>query len=282
MTPIIDCHVHICPGEVRQNREKFLEGEPEFSAIYSDPRAVLIGASELIESMDAEQVAQSVVFGFPWRKKENFRLNNDYVLDAARRFSGRLIPFCCLDPTHPQALKEVKRCLAGGARGVGELAFYEQGLGPAALSALSPLAACLAEADLPVLLHTNEPVGHAYPGKSPMSLNQIYNLIKAHPTVKWILAHGGGGLPFFGYLKKEVRDVLANCWFDTAAFPFLYRPEALACLAGGVGPDKLLFGTDFPLLPPSRYYRDFARSGLSRQELQGLYGNNISKILTSP
>ncbi|MFW6055263.1 MAG: amidohydrolase, partial [Thermodesulfobacteriota bacterium] len=93
MTPIIDCHVHICPAEVRQNREQFLEGEPEFAAIYKDPRATLIGASELIQSMDAEQVAQSVVFGFPWRKEANFRLNNDYVLDAARRFSGRLIPF---------------------------------------------------------------------------------------------------------------------------------------------------------------------------------------------
>lgn len=280
MSQIIDCHVHICPREVRQKRDQFLKNEPEFAAIYQDPRAKLITASELIESMDQERVATSVVFGFPWRQEKNFRLNNDYVLDAAKRFPGRLLPFCCLDPTHSLAIQEVKHCLEQGARGVGELAFYKQGLDQEAIAAVTPIAARLQEAGLPILLHTNEPVGHSYPGKSPMTLTQLYSLIRSLPKNRFILAHGGGGLPFYGYLKKEVRDVLKNCYFDTAAFPFLYRPTVLKAMAGGVGADKLLFGSDFPLLSPSRYYQEFARSGLSHAEQQGLLGKNLSSIFS--
>ena len=280
MSLIIDVHVHICPPEIRRDRAAYLQGEPEFAAIYQYPEARLVGASELIAAMDEQGVTRSVVFGFPWRKTENFVLNNDYVLEAAGRFPRRLIPFCCLDAAHPQASRELERCLARGARGLGELAFYAQGLDENALRVLAPLAERCHSAGIPALLHTNEPVGHRYPGKSPMNLAQIYELLRSFPQTKWILAHGGGGLPFFGFLKKEIREVLANCWFDTAAFPFLYRPEVLPVLARAVGFEKLLFGSDFPLLPPSRYRRDFERSGLSDSELQGLFGQNAAALLS--
>lgn len=274
----IDVHVHICPPEIRLDREPYLQEEPEFAAIYRDPAARLAGASELIAAMDAQGVSRSVVFGFPWRQEDNFRLNNDYVLEAAKRFPGRLIPFCCLDAGHPRASAEIERCLAAGARGVGELAFYEQGLDATVRNALTPVADLCRTHDIPILLHTNEPIGHAYPGKSPMTLFQLYSLIRDLPRIKWILAHGGGGLPFFGFLKKEVPAVLANCWIDTAAFPFLYRPEVLPALIRALGPDKLLLGTDYPLLPPSRYEQEFAQSGLSDAQLEGLFKNNAASL----
>ncbi len=278
MQPKFDVHVHICPPEIRLDREPYLQEEPEFAAIYRDPAARLAGASELIADMDAQDVTRSVVFGFPWRQADNFRLNNDYVLEAARRFPGRLIPFCCLDAGHPRASAEVERCLSAGARGIGELAFYERDLDETAHKALTPLAAVCRSAEVPILLHTNEPIGHPYPGKSPMTLPRLYSLIRDLPKAKWILAHGGGGLPFFGFLKKEVRDTLARCWFDTAAFPFLYRPEVLPVLARAVGPEKLLLGSDYPLLPPSRYVREFAQSGLNDAELEGLFWNNAADL----
>jgi hypothetical protein len=107
-------------------------------------------------------------------------------------------------------------------------------------------------------------------------------LIKTYPHTKWIFAHLGGGLPFFGFMKKEVTTILENCWFDTAAVPFLYHPQSLLAMAQAVGIEKLLFGTDFPLLPPSRYYREFAQSGLTEEELSNLYGHNAEKILNAP
>ena len=276
---IIDAHVHICPPEVRDNREVYLPDEPEFAAIYKDPKAKLVGATELIQTLDEQGVDKAVVFGFPWRKEDNFRLNNDYVLEAAQRFPDRLIPLACFDATHPQAMQETERCLQAGTRGVGELAFYSTGIDEQARQALIPLARLCAEAKALVSLHTNEPIGHAYPSKSPMTLSQLYSLLQATPDTRWILAHLGGGLPFYAYLKKEVREVLTNVWFDTAAMPFLYRPKALGAMAEAVGLDKLLLGTDFPLLSPKRYFREFENSELDQKELQAVLGLNAAKLL---
>ena len=276
---IIDAHVHICPPEVRNNREAYLPDEPEFAAIYKDPKAKLVGADELIQTMDEQGVDRSVVFGFPWRKEENFRQNNDYVVDAAARYPDRLVPLACFDATHHKASQETKRCLQAGVLGIGELAFYAAGIDEEARKALIPLAKLCAEAKALVSLHTNEPIGHAYPGKSPMTLSQLYVLLQATPNTRWILAHLGGGLPFYAYLKKEVREVLANVWFDTAAMPFLYRPQALGAMAEAVGLDKLLLGTDFPLLPPKRYFRELADSGLDKDGQGAVLGQNAAKLL---
>ena len=276
---IIDVHVHICPPDVRFRREAYLPDEPEFAAIYENPKAKLVGATELIQTMDAQGVDQAVVFGFPWRTEDTFRLNNDYVLDSAARFPDRLIPFACFEATHAQAAEETERCLQLGARGIGELAFYSAGIDERARKALIPLAKICAEAGALISLHTNEPIGHTYPGKSPMTLAQVYALLEATPNTRWILAHLGGGLPFYAFLKKEVRDVLNNVWFDTAAMPFLYRPQALKAMAEAVGLDKLLLGTDFPLLPPKRYYRELEVSGLDQNECSALLGQNADKLL---
>ena len=276
---IIDCHVHICPPAVRSDRNPYLEDEPEFAAIYSDPKAALIGAGELIRSMDAEGVDQAVVFGFPWRKEAHFRENNDYVLEACRRFPQRLIPFGCFQPQAPGALTEAKRCLESGCRGIGELAFYTSGLDAEARQSLAPLARLCAEANALLMLHTNEPVGHHYPGKSPMHLADLYRLIEELPDTRWILAHLGGGLPLFGFLKRKVGEVLQNCFFDTAAMPFLYRPESLRAFAEAIGPDRLLFGTDYPLLPPSRYYKELEASGLPENVKKGILGDNAASLL---
>ncbi|MFW6326608.1 MAG: amidohydrolase family protein [Desulfovermiculus sp.] len=276
---IIDAHVHLCPPEVRNNRQAYLADEPEFAAIYKDPKARLVGAAELIQTMDEQGVDKAVVFGFPWRKEENFQLNNDYVLGAAKRYPHRLFPLGCFDAAHPKARQEAKRCLQAGALGIGELAFYSAGIDEEARKALLPLAKLCAEAKALICLHTNEPIGHNYPGKSPMTLSQLYSLLQATPETTWILAHLGGGLPFYAFLKKEVQETLANVWFDTAAMPFLYRPQALTAMAEAVGLDKLLLGTDFPLLPPARYFREFENSGLDQNELGAVLGLNAAKLL---
>ncbi len=276
---IIDVHVHVAPDEVRAHREKFLEGEPEFSIIYKDPKAKLVGAQEVIDQMDKDGVDMAVIFGFPWRKEEHFRLNNDYVLEMTKKYPGRLIPFCCFDIWHKNAAKELDRCLSLGAKGVGELALYSSDIGDEERGRLSLIAELCKEAGVPVLLHTNEPVGHIYPGKSPMTLRALYQLIKDTLGTVWILAHLGGGLPFFAYLRRECSQVFQNVYFDTAAMPFLYRPQVLRAMVDAIGKEKFLLGTDFPLLPPGRYYRELTASGLSDEEKDFILGGNAKKIL---
>ncbi|MFO8033273.1 MAG: amidohydrolase family protein [Desulfohalobiaceae bacterium] len=276
---IIDSHVHICPPWIKDKRQEYCRQEQEFAALYQDPRSRLATASELVQAMQDTGVEKSVVFGFPWRDPETTRLHNDYVLEAARQYPEHLIPFCCLDPLQENALQEAKRCLQLGARGIGELAFYHRDLDQELAQDMKPLLDLVQEAGVPVLLHTNEPVGHSYPGKSPMTLAGLYALLRSSPETTWILAHLGGGLPFFAYLKKEVPETLRNCWLDTAAMPFLYRPQVLPVLAQAVGAEKLLFGTDYPLLGPKRYFKEFAESGLEDSQQDKLLGGNAAALL---
>jgi len=81
---------------------------------------------------------------------------------------------------------------------VGELAVYGSDLDPEVIQALSEVMGLCRERNVPVLLHTNEPVGHDYPGKAPISLRGIYAFVKAYPENRVILAHWGGGIFFYG------------------------------------------------------------------------------------
>jgi len=46
-----------------------------------------------------------------------------------------------------------------------------------------------------------------------------------------------------------------------------------------VGPEKVLFGSDFPLLPLSRYLRDLEKADLDETVRKGILGENVSKLL---
>jgi hypothetical protein len=276
---VIDFHVHIFSQSVREDRAKYFPDEPAFRMLYDYPKSRIVGAEDTVRMMDQEGVDKSVVFGFPWKNPEIFKRENDYILDAAARYPDRLIGFCCFDAMNPAAASEAERCLEAGLSGVGELAFYESGIDEAVQEALDPVMAVCREKDAPILIHTNEPVGHLYPGKSPNTLAQIYALIKRYGANKIVLAHWGGGIFFYRLLKKEVKETLQNVWYDTAASPFLYGMEIyqtarhLGCL------DRVLFGTDYPLIRPVRYFREIENAMLSKEEAARVMGLNARDLL---
>jgi predicted TIM-barrel fold metal-dependent hydrolase len=250
---IIDIHTHIFPPYFRENRDRFFAQEPSFKHLYQSPDSKLVGWEDLIQSMDREGVQKSVVFGFPWEKADHFRRHNDYILESVQRHSDRLIGFCCVSLQSPRAAEEVRRCLEAGLSGVGELAVYDSDFVSQDLPALAQIMGDCSDFDVPLLLHTNEPVGHVYPGKTAMTLSNLYAFLKQYPSNRIILAHWGGGLFFYGLMKKEVRQVLRNVWFDTAASPYLYAPDIYRVAGEIIGFEKILFGSDYPLLNPKRY-----------------------------
>jgi len=275
----IDFHTHIFPPEIVQRRQDYFPDEPAFRLLYDSPRAHLAPAEETLSLMSEEGLDRAVVFGFPWRRSSLVARHNDYVLEAVHRHPRHLIGFCCVSPLESGAAREVERCLAAGCRGVGELAFYEAGLGSDVLSALAPIADLCQGYRVPLLLHANEPIGHAYPGKSPMRLEDLYAIVKAFPDLTLILAHWGGGLLFYHLLKREVPEALKNVYFDTAASPFLYRPQIYRLAAEMVGPEKILFGSDFPLLKPSRYLQEMEAEGLPPDLRDRICGANAQRLL---
>ena len=276
---VIDFHTHLFPPAIRADRNRFFIGEPAFAQLYAAAKARLVGADQLVSQMDIQGVDRSVVFGFPWKSIDTVRQHNDYILEAVQRHPHRLTGFCCVDPFHPEAEGEVLRCLAAGASGVGELAVYDRGLDHATLVRFDPLMAACREWHLPVLIHTNEPVGHQYPGKSPMTLGQIYQLVCRFPENKIVLAHWGGGLLFYHLMKRDLKTALSNVWVDTAASPYLYDPRMYKIAIDVIGAEKILFGSDYPLLPPERYFREMREGGVVDAELERIAGNNAAALL---
>lgn len=275
---IIDFHTHVFPSFFRDDKADIFSEEPAFESIYASSKARLIGAKELLASMDKAGIHRSVIFGFPWEQPDNFRRHNDYIIEVVNRHPDRLLGFCCFSPLSPDGPREVERCLQAGLLGVGELAVYNTGLSAGVVEGLSEVMLLCSQFDVPFLLHTNEPVGHEYPGKAPMILGQIYGFLKTYSENRIVLAHWGGGLFFYG-LMKEVKKILQNVWFDTAASPFLYTPEIYSIAGEIVGFEKILFGTDYPLIEPQRYFNEMESAGLSSMAIEQITGLNAAKLL---
>ena len=278
---IIDFHTHIFPKAIREKREKYFPSEPAFKLLYDSPGSKLVGEREIVAAMNEQGVDRSVVFGFPWKDSALFKMQNDYVMEVVIRYPERLVGLCCFDPFNKEAVSEARRCLQsqGGLSGIGEIAFYQSGIDDTALDMLTPLMEICLDKDLPFLIHTNEPVGHLYPGKTPNTLKQIYTMVTRFSENKIVLAHWGGGIFFFNLLKKEVKERLKNVYFDTAASPFLYHPEIYRYAVEIAGLDKILFGSDFPLLKPARYFKEFENAGLARAQIDAISGLNAAKLL---
>ena len=278
-TMILDAHTHVFPPEICRGREDFFADEPAFKALYGTPKSRLIDPEEMLTVLEEEGVEAAVVSGFPWRQERLWRRQHEVILEAMRRWPRRIIGFCNVNPLDKAAAREVERCLAAGLRGVGELAWYVDDPGKDLVYFLTPLAELCQHFGVPLLLHMNDPVGAPYPGKAAIRLETVYGLLKRFPAINWILAHWGGGLPFYGLLKKEVPEVFQRVYFDTAASPYLYRPEIYRLAAEMVGPDKILFGSDYPLLPVKRYLQEMDQANLPEDWRGMILGQNLAGLL---
>ncbi len=276
---VVDFHTHIFPPQVRERREDYLRRDPTFAQMYSSPKAQIATGEELPASMEEAEVDTSVVLGFAWSEQELCREHNEYLLETAARSGGRIIPFCVIQPqAEDDALAEIERCVRGGARGLGELRPESQGY---ALDqgAGDMLAGAALRHDLVLLFHVSEPVGHAYPGKSGLSLDAFYRFVSCHQGLTAVGAHWAGGLPFYA-LMPEVREALANVYVDTAATPLLYGQAIYGQVAALVGAERILFGSDYPLISQRRQ-RQAIEDGLGDDEdgRRLILGENACRLL---
>ena len=282
MSVIIDCHTHIFPRETREDREAFCSKDEGFAAIYGKPKARMVGVEELIVAMDEGGVERSVVCGFSWGHPELCELHNQYLLEIGAQYPSRLIVFISLLLTNPEwSARELERGMKAGARGVGEIAFYHREMTFQDVEAMKPTLGLMEQKGIPLLLHTNETLGHPYPGKGMTRLERFYDLILAFPRLPFLLAHWGGGLPFYELMPEVVRT-MSNVYYDTAASPFLYSRKIYPIVSQMVGPEKILFGSDFPLISPHRYFKELKESGLATEDQEKILGLNIARLLRLP
>jgi hypothetical protein len=279
---IIDFHTHIVSPKIKQNRDEYARRCRSFASIYSDPKAKLATAGEIIAAMDKDGVDVSVVLNYGWSTQPLCIEVNDYILESAARYPQRLVGFCSVVPSADEsALKEVERCIKNGARGIGELRLDDHLKKKHSMALVKPIIEMIIQHNLILLTHASEPVGHLYSGKGEATPDLLYTLITAFPDLKLVCAHWGGGLPFYA-LMPEVKTALKNVYFDTAASPFLYTPQVYGQVAQLVGDDKILFGSDYPLIPPRRFLKEIAALDLPEKTKRKILAGNAKKLLGLP
>ena len=249
----IDAHVHFTPPSIADDLEGFAEQEPYWGLLVT-PDSVKPGGQgwatpeRMIADMDEAGIDKVVLMGEYRLRHESCVARNDQTLDIIRRWPDRVIGFGVVQPKAGQkALDEIERCLDSGMLGIGELGPYGAGYTLADPDFLSVVELCI-DRGAPMNLHVSEEIGHYYVGKSTTPLLHYYELAYRYPELKLILAHWGGGMLFYE-MMPEVRRVLSNVWYDTAASPLLYPTRtifevALQC----VDHRKILYGSDYPLL----------------------------------
>ena len=276
---IIDFHTHIFPRAFGQNREKYSRLDSTFATLFSNPHSRLATAEELVAAMDEAKVDLAVVMGIGWTHKGTAREANDYIIQSVMSFPERIVGFCSVNPAWgADAVKEVRRCAAQGIKGIGELHPDTQGFDVGSVDVMAPLMDVARALGLVVLTHASEPVGHLYPGKGTTTPDKLYPFIRNFPDNKIVCAHWGGGLPFFT-LMPEMAEALANVYFDTAASPLLYSQEIFPTMVEMNGSDRILFGTDFPLIKHRRSLSQVENAPISDEARVNILRRNAQTLL---
>lgn len=276
---IIDFHTHVFSPRIKRNRSKYIDSDPCFALLYSKKEAELATADELVASMDRDGVDISVILNIGWVTHELCVETNDYILESIARYPHRLVGFCAVQPLSTEAaIAEIERCVRGGIKGVGELRPDVQLFDLDDEGVVKPVIEAMMKHGLILLTHASEPVGHHYPGKGSVTPDILYPFITRFPELPIVCAHWGGGLPFYA-LMPEVKRAMKNVFFDTAASPFLYSPQVYSQVIQLVGSDKVLFGSDYPLLAQARLLREIDSLNLSPEAKGLILSDNARRLL---
>ncbi|MEE2523632.1 amidohydrolase family protein [Pseudarthrobacter sp. J75] len=254
----IDMHVHL---------EVDAAGHQALPASLMEASAKYFKSQERTPSLD--RIAEvyrglnmaAVVFTVDARTQMGHLPNSvEELITGAARNNDVLIPFGSVDPrTGQQAIEAANhQALDLGARG---FKFHPslQGFDPSN-EAFYPLWDTLQGLGLPAIFHTGQNgMGAGLPGgmgiklaySNPMLLDSVaadfpgLQIIMAHPSVPW---------------QDEANSIAthkSNVFIDLSGWSPKYFPESLVRMSNSVLQDKVLFGTDFPLITPEKWLDAF-------------------------
>ena len=189
------------------------------------------------------------------------RFTNDEVVEFARKNADIAIPFASLNPMRgANAVAEAKRLVAAGAvRGLklhpNIMEFFPND------RVAYPLYEVFAEARLPVIFHTGHSgIGTGMRGGGGIRLKYghpmpIDDVAVDFPDMPIIMAH-----PSFPWQDEQISVCLhkPHVYIDLSGWSPKYFSPTLIQYANSLLKNKVMFGSDYPLLTPDRWLADFA------------------------
>ncbi len=279
---IIDFHCHIMPPDFVDRHAELSRRDATYASLFPDGAGRIADADSLLREMDEAGVDHAVIMGFGWTDRAVAASANDYLIASATAHPDRISAFASVNPGWGDpAVNEARRCIDAGAVGIGELHADTQEFDICDLAVMEPMMELLRQRSLPVTVHASEPLGHIYPGKGKTTPDKLLRFVSNFPENRIVLAHLGGGLPFYAAMP-EVRRASENVWYDTAALPYLYSASAIEASVATAGADKLLFGSDYPLLAQQRVLEYVRSARLDAPEIDAIAGANAAALLSGP
>ncbi|MFP6889186.1 MAG: amidohydrolase family protein [Nitrospinota bacterium] len=271
------------------DEEEFLrrvKGRPDFEVgafIEEVAARQARGASQFVLEMDEAGYDVSVVFSIDQETTTGAAPLDPQVLsDAVNECPGRLLAMIGLDPNKEDAARTLERGVKElGLHGVLLCPFLH--LIPADDSAYRPIYRKCVELNVPVWIHTSVNWAQAHPMElgRPLALDRLCGEM---PELKVIAGHGGW---------PWVPEIVAAAWrhpnlyIDPSGhrWKYLATPnsgwEMLLHFGNSVLKDKVLFGTDWPLMPMSlEEIADEARAlPLKAEVTEKWMGGNAARLL---
>jgi predicted TIM-barrel fold metal-dependent hydrolase len=207
---------------------------------------------------------------------------NDDVLAAAARHPDVLIPFVSVDPTRgTAALAEVDRLLATGAVRGFKLHPPLMRFSPDD-RAVYPFYERVEAARLPLIFHTGHSgIGTGVRGGGGIRLKYgnplpIDDVAVDFPDLPIVLAH-----PSFPWQDEAISICLhkPNVFIDLSGWSPKYFSPTLVQYANTLLREKVLFGSDYPLITPDRWLRDFAALPIRDEVRPLILKENAARLL---
>ncbi|MEV4218523.1 amidohydrolase family protein [Nonomuraea sp. NPDC049725] len=248
--------------KVRGAREPAI---PEIAAYYRERKMAAV-----VFTVDAEHAT-----GHP-------PIPSEEVAAACAEHPDVLIPFASVDPWRGRAGVRLARRLVAG-HGVRGFKFHPslQGFAPNDRMAY-PLYEALQELGVPALFHTGQTgIGAGVPGGGGIRLKHsdpmlVDDVAADFPDLTIILAH-----PSFPWQDEAlaVATHKPSVHIDLSGWSPKYFPPQLVRYANTLLKDKVLFGSDYPVITPDRWLADFAELDIKPEVRPLILKDNAARLL---
>ncbi|MGW7071754.1 amidohydrolase family protein [Streptomyces sp. NPDC054855] len=210
------------------------------------------------------------------------RISNEEIAQSCAAHADALIPFASIDPHKGRAgVREARRLVE--EHGVRGFKFHPsiQAFAPNDTLAY-PLYEAIEELGVPALFHTGQTgIGAGVPGGGGIRLKYsnpmlVDDVAVDFPQLRIILAH-----PSFPW-QDEALAVATHkpyVYIDLSGWSPKYFPPQLVRYANTLLKDKVLFGSDYPVITPDRWLRDFDKLDIKPEVRPKILKENAARLL---
>lgn len=248
---VIDCHAHL----THHSR----------STWETDDRRLIEGADKL----GIDQLCCSILTPRRPATAEGFRECNRWTAEGMRRFPGRVLGYCYVNPGYTrEALEEIRRCVCD--RGFMGIKLYNEYT--CTEPVVFPIVELAIELGIPILHHASH--SHYFVEDQPRMSDSAHlaELARRYPEAMLICAHFSGGGDW-EWTIKAARHA-PNVFLDTSGSVTDDGSVDLAVAVAGA--DRVVFGTDSSMTACVGKIRG---TELSAQDKEKILGGNMARLL---